>query len=328
MAFSEYGKNERRSKNLDFSSSSQNIKPYDFRTPKKFTKEHLRTLNTVSDLFSRNLVSNLSGMLRIICELTKTKIEEIRYGEFIEMLPSKTMIGSVNFRFIDKDRETTALFHVPPSIAYFLIDILLGGSGKGVEINRAHTEIEIAILENLISKFCSLYEDAWQSIGNVSFTLEGSETNPKMLQIMSANDSVIVMSFEIRMAQVTDKVSICIPSLYLEEILGDSAAKAKAKAVQKIDSEKEKQRKQLIYDLLSDTELELKAVLCDFEIGMSDLLSLQVDDVIPLDLKISDDIKVLVDDVPWFNAKLGQSNIKKAVKLCGIIEQGDPHNGN
>ena len=81
----------------------------------------------------------------------------------------------------------------------------------------------------------------------------------------------------------------------------------------KIDKEKEKQRKQLIYDLLSDTELELKAVLCDFEIGMSDLLSLQVDDVIPLDLKISDDIKVLVDDVPWFNAKLGQSNIKKAV---------------
>lgn len=329
MAFSEFAGRGKNSKNssLDFSSknSPHNMKMYDFRTPKKFTKEHLRTLNTVSDNFTRDLVANLSGMLRIICESVSTSIEEVRYGEYIETLPSKTFVGYVTFNSEENDgRETTALFHVPSTIGYFMMDILLGGNGHAVEINRAHTDIEAAILENLVSKFCGILEVAWKTIGEVKLTLEESETNPKMIQIMSPNDSVIVMSVEVRLGHITDKMSICIPSLFLDEILARIDTKNKVKIVQRVDVERDKMRKQLIYDALSDTELELKAVLCDFELGMSDLLSLQVDDVIPLDVKITDDIKVLVDEVPWFNAKLGQNNIKKAVKLCSIVEQTEP----
>lgn len=316
-----------RSGSIDFSSKNapHNMKPYDFRTPKKFTKEHLRTLNSVADNFTRDLVANLSGMLRIICEAAGTSIEEVRYGEYIETLPSKTYVGYVTFNSEENDgRETTALFHVPSTIGYFLIDILLGGSGQAVELNRAHTDIECAIISNLVSKFCGMLEVAWKNIGEVKLTLESSETNPKMIQIMSPNDSVIVMSVEIKMGHITDKMSICIPSLFLDEILAHIDTKNKVKIVQRVDVERDKVRKQLIYDALRDTELELKAVLCEFPLEMSDLLSLQVDDVIPLDVKISDDIKVYVDEVAWFNAKLGQSNIKKAVKLCSIVEQTEP----
>lgn len=299
-----------------------NMKVYDFRTPKKFTKEHLRTLNTVADNFTRDMVANLSGMLRIICEASGSSIEEVRYGEYIETLPSKTFVGYVTFNSEENDgRETTALYHVPSTIGYFLIDVLLGGSGQAVEMNRAHTDIECSIIENLVSKFCGMLEVAWKSIGEVKLTVEESETNPKMIQIMSPNDSVIVISVEVKLGNITDKMSICIPSLFLDEILAHIDTKNKVKIVQRVDVERDRARKQHIYDALSETELELKAVLCDFELGMSDLLSLQVDDVIPLDVKITDDIKILVDEVPWFNAKLGQSNIKKAVKLCSIAEQ-------
>lgn len=327
MAFSDFNRGKGINSRLDFSSknNSQNVKMYDFRTPKKFTKEHLRTLNSVSDNFTRDLVSNLSGMLRVICETVSTSIEEVRYGEFIETLPSKTFVGYVTFNSEENDgRETTALFHVPSSIGYFMIDVLLGGNGQAVEINRSHTDIEIAILSNLVSKFCGMLEVAWKNIGEVKLTLEEAETNPKMVQIMSPNDSVIVMSLELKMGQITDKINICIPSLFLDEILAHIDTKNKVKIVQRVDVERDKVRKQAIYDVLSETELEMRAVLCDFELGMSDLLALQVDDVIPLDVKITDNINVLVDEVPWFTAKLGQTNIKKAIKLCGIAEQVDP----
>lgn len=333
MAFSEHSARGRHGRHgsPDYSSKNapHNMKTYDFRTPKKFTKEHLRTLNTVADNFTRDLVANLSGMLRIICEATGSSIEEVRYGEYIETLPSKTFVGYVTFNSEENDgRETTALFHVPSTIGYFLIDVLLGGSGQAVEINRSHTDIECAIIENLVAKFCGMLEVAWKNIGEVKLTLEESETNPKMIQIMSPNDSVIVMSVEVKLGHISDKMSICIPSLFLDEILAHIDTKNKVKIVQRVDVERDKMRKQLIYDALSDTELELKAVLCYFELGMSDLLSLQVDDVIPLDVKITDDIKILVDEVPWFNAKLGQSNIKKAVKLCSIAEQPEPQTVN
>mgnify|MGYP003302090390 FL=1 len=76
-------------------------KLYDFKTPKKFTKEQLRSLSAIGESFSRILSSSLSSQLRVITETNPGKIEEIKYGEFIENLPNKTLLGIISFEFED-----------------------------------------------------------------------------------------------------------------------------------------------------------------------------------------------------------------------------------
>ncbi len=294
-------------------------KLYDFKTPKKFTKEQLRSLSAIGESFSRILSSSLSSQLRVITETNPGKIEEIKYGEFIENLPNKTLMGIISFEFEDGDMgESTLMMHIPPVISYFLIDILLGGPGHATQYNRAHTDIELAILKNILVKITDILATSWGSMGNIRFAFEQTETNPKMAQILAPTDMVVVTSFDVSLKQIEGTIQICLPALYLDHIFSINEIKM-ANKPQKIDAEKVQERRQLIYDSLSDSELELKAILCDLQLSTSQIMSLQVDDIIPLDKKIDDNITIRVDDNEWFTAKLGNVNIKKAVKLCDVI---------
>ena len=51
---------------------------YDFRVPKKFTKEDVKALNRITDAFLKHLSSGLTAMTRENCSVYNPRIEEIR----------------------------------------------------------------------------------------------------------------------------------------------------------------------------------------------------------------------------------------------------------
>lgn len=297
------------------------IKDYDFRKPKKFTREHLRDLNTVNENITRIFASNLSGMLRVFCEVNLKQLEERRYIEFINDLPDKTLIGMVELDPHGTHLDpTTMILHVPPTVNFFLIDILLGGSGDGYNLNRGYTEIEIEILKYFYERLTGYIHEAWNSLVETTCTVNAFETNPRIAQVLPPDDTVIVMSFEIKMRNVCDNISLCISAMTLDAILNAAYQNSKyGKNSQRQDLEKEKHRRDNIYNVLGNSELELKAILGSLQLETQDIIHLQVDDVIPLGKKIDSDIFVTVDDVPWFTAKLGEQKIKKAIKICDIL---------
>ena len=58
------------------------IKPYDFRRPNKFSKEHLRTLQMIFEEFSRSVATFLSGYLRTMVQIDVISSEQLTYYEF------------------------------------------------------------------------------------------------------------------------------------------------------------------------------------------------------------------------------------------------------
>ena len=78
------------------------IRKYDFKSPKKFTKEQLRTLDGLYENFSRMLSSFLSGILRQFCEVTVLSIEEQRFFEYNNALPDSALIGKIDLKPADK----------------------------------------------------------------------------------------------------------------------------------------------------------------------------------------------------------------------------------
>ena len=73
----------------------QTIKEYDFKSPKKFTKEQLKAMDGLHETFSRLLSSYLSGILRIGCDVQVLQIDEERYYEYNNALPDTALIGIV-----------------------------------------------------------------------------------------------------------------------------------------------------------------------------------------------------------------------------------------
>ena len=74
------------------SSKEPDVKEYDFRAPKKFTKERIKILDSIFDNYARLLSSYLTGLLRLYCKVSLASIEEQRYFEFNNALPDYVMI--------------------------------------------------------------------------------------------------------------------------------------------------------------------------------------------------------------------------------------------
>lgn len=87
--------------------SSKKVKDYDFRTPKRFTKEQLKIVSSVYENYSRLLSSYLTSMLRLYVEVECVHIEEQRYNEFNNALPDSVMTGIGEIRLPAPTTRTT-----------------------------------------------------------------------------------------------------------------------------------------------------------------------------------------------------------------------------
>ncbi|MBE6844124.1 MAG: hypothetical protein E7508_00225 [Ruminococcus sp.] len=299
------------------------VKNYDFKKPKKFTKEHLRGLNTVNEHIIRIFASNLSGLLRVFCEVTQLKIVECRYSEYLNTLTDKTLIGLVDMNDEKTgDNRCTMIAHFPSTINFFIIDILLGGNGTNYLLDRGFTDIEIAILENFYTKITRYLTEAWKNLADVKCELTGYETNPRLAQFISLEDSVVVMSFQIKMREITDIFSFCLPSINLDSILREALTKH-AKTNGKNENDKEILRRENLTDSLKGSTMELTAVLDNLYIDMQDIINLKVSDVIPLNTRIDDNIILTVEGEPKFTVRVGDRKIKKSVKICDVVSAAD-----
>ncbi len=299
------------------------IKNYDFKKPKKFTKEHLRGLNTVNEHIVRIFASNLSSLLRVFCEVTQLTLKECRYSEYLNTLPDKTLIGliDINDEATDENR-CTMIGHFPQTVGFFMIDILLGGSGTNYLLDRGYTDVEIAILENFYRKVTTYLTEAWKSLADVRCELSGYETNPRLAQFISLEDSVVIMSFQIKIREITDVFSFCLPAMNLDVMLREAMNK-QAKAAGKVENDKEALRKEQLTNSLNGSTMELTAVLDNLYIDMQDIINLKVSDVIPLNKRIDDNIILTVEGEPKFTVRVGDRKIKKSVKICDVVTHSD-----
>ena len=127
---------------IEEQAKEQKVKNYDFKMPKKFTKEQLKVIDGIFENYSRVLSSYLTGLMRIFCKVEVLQIEEQLYYEFNNALPDYVMMSMVNMGITDDDvMETNCIMQVSNQIAFTMMDRLMGGEGAYYEQNRDFTEI-------------------------------------------------------------------------------------------------------------------------------------------------------------------------------------------
>ncbi len=292
------------------------IKEYDFYSPKKFTKEQLRNVDSIHENLSRLLSSYFSGSMRINSEVNLLQVEEQRYYEFNNALPDSALIGLMELNPSDKNiNEFTMMMDTSSNLAFFMIDRLLGGSGSGMILNRDYTDIELGIMRNIFQKFSVYMQDAWRDYIDVNIELDTIETNPRLIQIYAPEDIVVIVSFEVKMQDVIGTLNICIPAIGLEELMGSFVSKYSRISKNLSDDAKKEMARKVIQRAIYASDLKINAVLDEVQMDLQDILHLRVDDIIKLENPASGDIKILVDSQPWFCGKMGIVKANKAIKI-------------
>lgn len=294
-------------------------KLYDFRAPKKFTKERIKILDGIFDNYARLLSSYLTGLLRLYCKVNLASIEEQRYFEFNNALPDYVMMGTVDMGIRDDDIEApTTIIQLSNSLTYILIDRLLGGRGEYKDAERDFTEIEVSIIDKIINNMAALLHDPWEPYVEVNPNVVNIETNSRVFSAVDYDDTVMLVCLEATVSDTKTIITLCIPALSLDGVMQKYVSKT-ARSTRRYDAVREQERRDNIMTALNDSSLDIRAELGKTTLDMYDVLNLQVDDIIPLDKSINSNIILKIGEKVWFDGKLGSFNQNKAVKIENVF---------
>lgn len=295
------------------------IKTYDFKTPKKFTKERMSTVENLYEGFSRSLATYLTGLLQVYCEINVSKIQEKRYQEYSNEAEELSLFGLINLAPDNKEyNESLMVFEMETKLCFFMVERLLGGPGTEYELERELTDIEKAIIRHLLTQFTGYLEETWKGYMDIHAVLTGMETNPHLIQMSAPEDVIVIVEMDVRIRELSTKFHIAMPAANVEELTSKFGYKYALTARRKETTHGQERHQYLVQSLL-ESEVELKAILHEFELDTQEILQLQVGDVVPLNKIVESDIDILVEGVPTFTAKPGHTKLKKAVQIEKVM---------
>lgn len=295
-------------------SGEKQVKNYDFARPSKFSKEHLRTLEIIFEHYGRLLSTNLPIYLRKNIQVEVMNSEAITYLEFSNSLSNPVLLGVVDFAPL----QGNILMEMATTLGYAIIDRMLGGIGTPMEKNREYTEIELLIIERIMSVCVELLREPWENVLDVHPRLERIETNSQFAQIISPSEMIAIVTVNIKIGDVEGLMNVCLPYLTLESVMDKLNTKFwYANMTEKDDTS----YRDDIADLISRAEIPVKAVLGNSEISVNDFATLQVGDIIRLDSKIDSELDVYVGNIKKFTALPGANGKDYAVRVTSVIRE-------
>ena len=292
------------------------IKVYDFARPSKFSKEQLRTLEIIFENYSRLLSTYLSGHLRTMVSAEVMNAEAITYSEFSNALINPVILAVTDFRPL----KGSILLELSPNMGYTIIDRVLGGSGSGMNTIRDFTDIERVILERIFIQFVQLLVEPWQDVVELEPMLEKIETNSQVVQIISPNEIIALVTLNIKIGNVAGMMNICIPHLVIESIM--DKLNTKFWFAQK-EQELGPSYEEYIQKMIQKSPIPVKAVLGKTHITIREFLELTESDIIRLDKDIDSDLDIYVGNILKFTGTPGEYKNKVAVKINRVITRED-----
>ena len=293
---------------------------YDFKRPERVSKDQMRSLEALHEGFGRNFGASLSGFLRTIVEVNVAHLEQLTYSEFIHSLPNPTC-----FNLLTSDQlDGQICLEISPLIIYPIIDRLLGGSNADLFIpQRPLTQIEQRLVDQASPNARRrISSEAWSAVNAGDVCRERiTRSNPQLVQIVPPNETVVVVGFEVKMGNRTGTMSLCVPYTSIEPLMQQLTAQTWFN-YQKKGSNDVSQRR--LNQNLASAPVELRTILARTTLRMSDLLSLQVGDIITTDKSHDDAVTIEIEGRPKFHGAVGQFRGGKAVRITRLTRGAMP----
>lgn len=293
---------------------SKTVKDYDFKRPAKFSKEHLRTLELIFEHYGRLLSTNLPVYLRKNIQVNVASSETVTFSEFTNALSNPVILGIVNFQPLSGN----IVLEMTANVGYAILDRMLGGQGDALDKLRDFSEIELGILDKVLSVCTQLLREPWKNVIDISPVLERIETNTQFAQIIAPNEMIAIVTMNIKLGDVEGFMNICLPYVTIESIIDNLNTKFWFTNMS-IDDDVD--HKDDIEALLRRVDVPVKAVLGKSQVAVGDFLGLQVGDIIRIDTSTDSELDLYVGDIKKFSAVPGTEKDKYAVRVTSVYRE-------
>ncbi|MDZ7728541.1 MAG: FliM/FliN family flagellar motor switch protein [Dehalococcoidia bacterium] len=183
--------------------------------------------------------------------------------------------------------------------------------------NRDLTDVEVALVRHIGMDIANSLVDPWTRVAELTPEISELAVGPQVVHVVPPSEFVITAWYEVKVAEHTGSVSVCFPLTILEQVIpnlsGQTLFDTRARSGEGAD--------QVIrQDQLHPVKILLRAMLGDTTIGASELAGIQEGDVLLLDTRVDDPLRLIVGNVERFAGYPGTRGKKLAVQVSGLID--------
>jgi len=297
------------------SALGSSVKPHNLVTEDTTIGINLAAVDMITERFTRHLRLGLLEVLRTSPRITADRVKTLPFSEYLQGLQAPLSVNTVRLSGL----RGTSMVVIDPNVVFASLDNFFGGFGRGIEglpPGRMFTPTETRIINIMMEVIFASIHEAWSPIMEINCEHVGSEINPAFVQIVDENDLVIVCHLEVELSgKERGAIDVVYPFATLKPIRDVLRGRAQDPEDPSVDHDVWARE---LAGAASDAELEHRVILGEVEMTLGDLKTMQPGDV--LDLRKFDLARVLVDDIPLFDAEVGTANGYAAARLVQAVE--------
>ena len=290
--------------------TTRKVAPHDFRNPVFLAETELRQLRILHEDFVRYLSARLSLYLRMEFGLKMAGLTTVPYSQFTESLPNQTHLSL----FKVEPLVGVGILDINPRLALTIADRLLGGRGNSVKADRYLTEIEIALIEDVIMIVLEEWCGQWKSVQELSAHIIGHENNGRFLQTSPRDAVILALKLECSFGDCAEQIQIGVPFYTIEPVVRKIQARSQKDAT--VTQAVKRAEWQPSHDRIM---VPVRAEWQAFELTLREIASLRVGDVVEMQPGMCSETRVLLNGTPKFVGTVGLDTDRVAVQLTSKL---------
>ena len=267
-------------------------------------RDEMKIVHMLHYRLAELITKKLSNDLTAKVELHSVEAKQMRYGEFLDS--QQEQIVQSKYLLNDLGKMDVILDW---ALSEMLVDRLLGGQGVP-DGREKFGEIELKILKTQLEEIIPLFNDSWGNIlGDQNVSDEFSSGTYAQDKKLSYREAYVLFSLNFYFIdQNLQTITFAYPNSVLKHLL----------KLKKSHSEPMKRRIKLDADTEECIKIPVKAVIGDATLTMSELIGLQIGDVIPLKSTLEMPMKVLIGGETSVTGQAGIINDQIAVQIIDL----------
>jgi flagellar motor switch protein FliM len=273
--------------------TSRTVRDCDFRQAGQLDQDQVRQVTLLHETFAPTMANSLGAYLRVGMAANLVAVEQITFGEFLTRMPEQTYFSTL----LMAPLEDVSGIQVDLQLLFPMIDVLLGGSGKGISEPRDLTEIEEQILETVVGLICKEMQSTWQQTLPLEFRLGERQKQSQVMTLLMPGERVLYLSFEVVLNETRGLLNFVFPALVSNMLLRKLAQQGNARR-RTPTRQCGTRAREILLDCAFDVDLRIK----DIPLRIESLLELEPGKVLPLFHPANAPISLCVNERAIFSA--------------------------
>jgi flagellar motor switch protein FliM len=290
--------------------SQPHVERWDVRRSGQIGREQLQAITMLHEGFARNLTHSLGAYLRVVFAATLVSAEHLTFLEFLQGIPEITYLASCRL----DPMGVNAALQLDLKVAFPIIDLLLGGEGKGMAATRAITEIEVQILDSVARIVCRELGVAWQALA-LDVVFEDRLDVAEAPRLMIPEEKTLCLSFEITMPDVRGGLSIAVPAVVSNALLRKISADWSDRRPRRATDSRARLMRRLL-----DCPLQAELGAKNLQVAVSALAGLAPGSMLAFSRSAAEPASLLIAGQEMFRAVPARCANTRAARVLAAVE--------